>query len=299
MADLGYTDVWSSDANGADAFTPLALASVWAPSLRLGTAIVPAYTRDPRLLATTAATLAEAAPGRVALGIGASSDVIVEQWNDIPFERPFQRTRDVLRFLKSALAGEVVTTDYDSFSVEGFQLERVPAKAPSLLVAALREGMLRLAGRESDGAILNFLSADDVATVAPVVHDAAGGAPREIVARIFACPSVDADSARGVARHLIAAYLNVPVYAKFQEWLGHADQLQGMWDAWRAGDRKLALTAIPDEVLDALVVHGPAEACREHVQRYIDNGVTTPVIALLPSKVDQRQAMRDLAPSRL
>src|ERR1700757_507589 len=103
VADLGYTDVWSSEADGTDAFTPLALASVWAPSLRLGSAIVPTFTRGPALLAQSAAARAEAAPGRFALGVGTSSDVIVERWNDIPFQEPYKRTRDVVRFLRQAL----------------------------------------------------------------------------------------------------------------------------------------------------------------------------------------------------
>ena len=85
LESLGYTDVWSSEANGADGFTPLALASVWAPTLRLGSAIVPAYTRGPATLAQCVASLADAAPGRLAFGIGTSSNVIVEKWNDIPF----------------------------------------------------------------------------------------------------------------------------------------------------------------------------------------------------------------------
>ena len=72
LADLGYTDVWSAEANGADAFTPLALASVWAPTLRLGTAIVPAFTRGPGLFAQSVASLAQAAPGRFVLGVGTS-----------------------------------------------------------------------------------------------------------------------------------------------------------------------------------------------------------------------------------
>ena len=84
LPDLGYTDVWSSEVDGADAFTPLVLASVWAPALRLGTAIAPVFTRGPATLAQCAASLAAAAPGRVAIGIGASSDVIVERWNGNP-----------------------------------------------------------------------------------------------------------------------------------------------------------------------------------------------------------------------
>src|ERR671919_1162586 len=200
LADLGYTDVWSSEANGADAFTPLALASAWAPSLRLGTAIVPAFTRGPGCLAQSAGSLAQAAPGRVALGVGTSSNVIVEGWNGIPFERPYQRTRDIVRFLRQALSGEKVTAEYETFSVRGFKLGVVPPEPVPILVAALREGMLRLAGREGDGAIVNWLSADDVATVAPIVRDVAGGAAREIVARIFVAPIDDAGAGAAAVR---------------------------------------------------------------------------------------------------
>lgn len=296
LADLGYTDLWSSEANGTDAFTPLALASVHAPSVRLGTAIVPAYTRGPALMAMSVASLAEAAPGRVAFGIGTSSNVIVERWNAIPFEKPFQQTRDMVRFLRAALAGEKVTEDYESFAVKGFKLGRVPAVQPQILVAALREGMLQLAGRESDGAIINWLSADDVATVAPIVQAAGDGSPKEVVARIFVCPSTDTDTVRGMARFAIAAYLNVPVYAAFHQWLGRGDRLQGMWDAWQAGDRKAATGAIPDDVVDELIVHGSPEACREHIGRYHDNGVTTSAVAIMPFGIDVVQAARDLAP---
>jgi probable F420-dependent oxidoreductase len=296
LADLGYTDVWSSEANGADAFTPLALASVWAPSLRLGTAIVPAFTRGPACLAQSVGSLAQAAPGRFALGVGTSSDVIVEGWNGIPFDQPYQRTRDMVRFLRTALAGDKVTEAYETFSVRGFRLGVRPPEPVPILVAALREGMLRLAGREGDGAIINWLSAEDVAKVAPIVQEAGGGEPREVVARIFVAPSDDATTVRAMGRYAIAAYLNVPVYAAFHEWLGRGEMLADMWRLWKEGDRQAALAAIPDSLVDDLIVWGKPEACREHIQRYVDNGVTTPALALMPFGIDARQAVRDLAP---
>lgn len=295
MVDLGYTDFWSSEGVGADGFTPLALAAAWAPTARVGVAIVPAFLRGPGLLAMSVASLAEAAPGRFVMGIGASSDVIVERWNDIPFEKPYQRTRDTLRFLRRALANERVDEAYETFRVRGFRLARPLEASPPILVAALRQGMLRLAGREGDGAILNWLSAEDVKQVVPYVHE--GGADREIVARIFVCPTSDRNVARAVGRRAIAAYLNVPVYAAFHEWLGRGAELRGMWDAWRAGDRKGALEAIPERVVDELIVHGPPEECRAHVQRYVENGVHTPALALMLPGVDLRQTIRDLAPA--
>jgi len=297
MEELGYTDAWSSEANGADGFTPLALASAWAPSLRLGVAIIPAFTRGPALMAQSVATLAEAAPGRFAFGLGTSSNVIVERWNGIPFDQPYQRTRDMVRFLRAALANEKVDEQYETFTVKGFKLGRKLDEAPKILVAALREQMLKLAGRESDGAIINWLSADDVKQVAPIVQEAGGGEPKEIVARIFVCPSEDTETVRNMGKFAIAAYLNVPVYAAFHEWLGRGEMLTPMWEAWKAGDRKQALAEIPDELVDQIIVHGSPKECRDHIQRYVDNGVTTPALAIMPFGIDTRQAVRDLAPS--
>ena len=299
LADMGYTDIWSAESDGADAFTPLALAAAWEPRLRLGTAIVPAYTRSPACFAQSVASMADAAPGRFAIGIGSSSNVIVERWNGVPFEEPYKKVRDIVRFLKDALAGEKIKHAYDTFEINGFKLGVRPEQAPPILVAALRPGMLRLAGREADGAIINWLSPTDVATVAPVVRDAAGGDEREIVARIFCCPSENTEVVRGAARYAIAAYLNVPVYAEFHRWLGRGDQLQDMWDAWAAGDRKAALAAIPDSVVDDLVVHGSPAECRAKIQGYFDNGVTTSSLAIMPldPDLDYWQAVKELSPS--
>ena len=106
LADWGYSDIWSAETDGADAFTPLALAAAWEPRLRLGTAIVPAYTRTAPVIAQSVAALADAAPGRFAIGIGSSSNVIVEKWNGVPFVDPYKKVRDVVRFLHDAFSGK-------------------------------------------------------------------------------------------------------------------------------------------------------------------------------------------------
>lgn len=295
LPDLGYTDVWTAESNANDAFTPLALASVWAPSLRLGTSIVPAYTRGPATLAMSVATMAVAAPGRFVLGIGSSSNVIVERWNAMEFDRPYQRVRDTVRFVRAALTGEKVTETYETFAINGFRAGLVPDSPPPILVAALRSGMLRLAGREADGAIVNWLSADDVKKVTPYVHE--GGAGKEVAARIFVAPTADAETARGVAKFAIAAYMTVPVYRAFHEWMGRTELLQPMWDAWAAGDRKKAVESIPDSVADDLVVHGAPAECREKIAAYVEAGITTPIPAILPVGVPSAEAIRMLAPA--
>lgn len=292
LTELGYTDVWSAEASATDGFTPLALTAAWAPSLRLGTAIVPSFTRGPATLAMCVASMAEAAPGRFVFGLGTSSDVIVERWNAIDFSEPYKRNRDMVRFLREALAGGKVDRAFDTFTVRGFRLERPPEVVPPILVAALRPAMLRLAGREGDGTVINWLSAPDVKKIIPEV-----GVGKEVVCRIYVCATEDAERLRSEAKMLIAAYMNVKVYAAFQEWIGRGPKLEAMWERWGSGDRKGALEAIGDDVVDELVVHGTAEQCRAHVQAYVDNGVTTPVLMPLPlAGVPARDTVRMLAP---
>ncbi len=297
IRELGYTDIWSAEVDGADGFTPLALAAAWEPSLNLGVAITPAYTRGPALLAQSVAAMADAAPGRFACGLGASSEAIVANWNGLAFENQYGRVKDILRFLRMAFSGEKVTEEFSTFRVRGFRLSRVPEQLPPIYLAALRPGMLHLAGREADGAILNWLSADDVPTSVAEVEKAAQGIPREIVARIFVIVTEDADVARTIGRRMITAYLNVEAYAEFQRWLGRGPALQDMWDAWSSGDRKAALESIPDEVVDQLVVHGSVAECKAHVQRYVDNGVTIPAPAIIPIGIDLADAVAGLSPS--
>jgi probable F420-dependent oxidoreductase len=292
----GYTDLWSAEAMGEDGLTPLALASVWTPSMRLGTAILPVYTRGPALMAQSIAAMASAAPGRFVAGLGTSSNVIVERWNGIPFEDPYKRMRDTVRFLRAALSGEKVTEEYDTFTINGFRLgvkldEQVP-----ILIAALREGMLRLAGREGDGAIVNWLSVADTETVTAIVREE--NAHAEVAARLFVAPSEDREMVLASGKFAMAAYLNVPVYKAFHEWMGRTDQLGEHWQQWADGDRKGALEKIPDAVVDDLIISGNADECRAHVQRYVDAGITCPVLSVMPfgdTNIDE--AIRDLAPS--
>ncbi len=296
LEQLGYTDVWSSEANGADAFTPLALASVWAPTLRArGRPSCPPTRADPPRWPSASPRSPTPRPAGWPSASGRRRTSSSSAGTTSPSTRAsYRKTRDMVRFLRKALTGEKVKEDYDTFSVKGFKLGIVPEQQPLILIAALREGMLRLAGREGDGAIINWLAADDVKQVVPHVH--AGGAGKEVVARIFVAPTTDADLVHTMGRYAIAAYLTVPVYAEFHRWLGRAEVLQPMWDAWAAGDRKAALAAIPESLVDQLIVHGSPEACREHLDRYVENGVTCPAIALLPFGIDTRQAIRDLAP---
>ena len=168
---LGYTDAWSAELNGVDAFTPLTLASQWAPQLRLGTAIAGIYTRAPVALAISAATLGSAGarpvrhghrhlvPGR---GRAVERHPVREALPAGPGHAAVP-ARGAGRARRSA-------SDYETFSVHGFRLDPAPEVPPALALAALRPGMVRLAAKEADAAITNWLAPADV----PRVREVAG-----------------------------------------------------------------------------------------------------------------------------
>src|SRR5262245_47293963 len=265
---LGYVDAWSLEADGIDCFAPLAVVGA-ASSMRLGTAIANVFTRGPATLAMCAAGIAEIAPGRFCLGIGAGSQPIVESWNGGAFRRPATRVRETAQFLRRALAGERVVFHGETFSVDGFRLSRPPAQPIPIYVAALRPGMLRVAGEVGDGVILNWRSAEDVAKPVALVREAARQAGRdpaavEITARLLI--HVDPpDAASDLAvRRFVTAYLNVPVYRAFQEWLGRAGVLEPMWEAWQGGDRRGAVSAVPEPVMNDLIIRGSMDEISAH-----------------------------------
>ena len=303
---LGYTDAWTMEVDGLDAFTPAALAAAWTERLRLGTAIANVFTRGPALLAQSAAAVAEMAPGRFCLGIGSSSPAIVENWNGVELRRPLARVRETVAFLRAVFAGERAASE--ALGVRGFRLSRRFAEPPPIFVAALQEKMLALAGRTADGVVINWLSASDVPKVVSVAKEAAKSAGRdpdalEVVCRIFVIPTENEDVARLIARRAIAGYFTTPVYSAFQQWLGRGDALRPMQEAWQAGDRQQANELVPDEVIEGVFVTGNRQACVDQIEAYRANGVTVPVLSFLPTSAEPKElgerniaAMKELAP---
>lgn len=282
---LGYTDFWSHEAD-VDPWIPLAVGAQATRRAMLGTAIVGAFTRGPAIIAMGAAAMAELAPGRFCLGIGSGSNVTVEQWNGGRFERPLTRVTEVIQAVRQALEGQATRVDGETLKVSGFRLGRpVPSRVP-IYMAALQERMLRQGVRVADGVITNWLSAADVRHVAGVVRDearAAGKDPEaiEIVCRINVCATDRVAEARELYRRAITAYLNVPVYRRFHQWLGRGEALLTMNERWDAGDRRAALAAVPASAVEELGVIGSPEACRAQIAEYCANGVTVPVLNLV------------------
>jgi probable F420-dependent oxidoreductase len=280
----GYTDLWSGETNGPDGFTPLAMAAAWTSEIRLGTGVVGVFQRGPALLAQQAAALAEASGGRFVLGIGASSDRIVEGWNGIPFEKPLSKVAETLDFLRPALAGER--------TANGFKLETAAPPVP-IVLAALRGKMLRLAVEKADGAFTNFLPISGLERVRAEVEDAPEGF--ELLCRFFCLPG-EREQVEPVARFMFASYVSVPVYANFYRWLGHGEAIAEMCEAWDAKDRPRAIEAAPWNLIEEMFILGTPEQMRARLEEFVAGGITLPVLTPIATPDKAGELIEALAP---
>jgi len=272
--DLGYTDAWSAEVSGADGFSVASAVGVSTSSLRIGCAIAPAFTRPPALIAMSALAASEASEGRFCLGLGASTPTIVENWMGLEFERPVERMRETIAIVKQALAGEKVTFDGGSASVKGFRLEGAPAVVP-IFVAALGPKMMDLANAEADGIALYAVAEEGVRL-------AKKAAPKlELAARLICLPDQPLDEVRDFARFLLTPYVAAEGYNSWIARQGFEEEASAVKTAWDARDRNGAVAAMSDRLVEALVIAGPASACKERVRSFRDAGLDTPILLFI------------------
>ena len=279
----GYDDLWTAETNAYDGFTPLAVAAVHTERMRLCTGIVNPFTRGPALLAQHAAALADLSRGRFVLGLCSSSNVIVERWNDVPFEKPLSKVRESVATMRAVLAGER--------GPGGFKLETPPAYEIPIVVAALRGRMLALAAEVADGTFTNLLPLSGV----PQVVEAFGAPDKELACRFFCVPQ-PVDEGLALARFLFAAYATVPVYSEFYRWLGWGERIEPMVEAWNARDRARALELVPDDLVREIYLFGSPAQMRERLDAFADKGVSTHVLTPLCGPEDLPAFIDGLAP---
>jgi probable F420-dependent oxidoreductase len=286
----GYRAVWNSEVQGPDAFTTLGALAV-ATDLDLGVAVVPAQTRTAMVLGMSAVSLAELSGGRFTLGIGASSEVIVERWAGQPFTRPLTAVRETVAALRPILAGERSTFSGEVVEVGGYKPHAAPpgGRVP-LVLGALNPRSCRMVGELGvDGVCLNQLAPHHVPLVLEQVAAGAGSdLPDDfrVVARLFCAVTDDVPAARAMVKAVFAPYISTTAYNRFYRWMGYEEEAKAVLDA--AGDRRAMAAAVSDRVVDELFCLGTAEEVAGRIAAYEEAGVT--VSAIQPLSLGRGQA---------
>jgi probable F420-dependent oxidoreductase len=304
---LGYSDAWSYETFAGDAFTPVAAAATLTKRLRLGSAIVPVFTRPPALIALSAAGVQQLSGGRFILGLGISTPTIVEQWMGIPYKLPITRLRETVDAIRAAFTGEKVTIAGKTIAINGFRLGARLEKPPPIYIGAQGEQMLRVAAEIGDGVIVNYITPETFGKMLVPIHEGARSgrhdpAKLDIACRILVAIDEEETVVRENLRRELTAYVTVPQYNKFFRWLGYEDQARKVFEAWTAGDRKQALASMPDSMVEQIYVFGSPAKIAARLRDYERVGIHSTALQFVsysPDPAEKRartiRAMENLA----
>lgn len=290
----GFQMAWTGEVSGADAVTTMAVLASHTSRIHVASGIIPIQSRTPQVLAMTGATLGHLAPGRIALGLGVSSRIIIGQWHGLPFQQPLAQLREAVQIIRQALTGEKLSFSGTHYRTEGFRLSIPPPPQPvRIYLGALGPRMLELAGEIADGVLLNWIDPDSVPASIKRIEAGARRAGRsladfELAAFVRTCVTDDPGAARRFLARDITGYAIVDSYARFFAERGYAEEVRAVNAAWKAGDRAQAVKEISPRFLDGLGVVGSADFCRDRIARYAKAGLTQPVVFPFSPDTDRR-----------
>jgi len=273
----GFHSMWMANIFGLDAITTLALVGRETERIELGTAVVPSFPRHPMAIAQQSMTAQAASNGRFVLGLGLSHKIVIENMMGLSYDKPARHMREYLAVLGPLLRGEPAAFDGEQYRVHGaLEFEGVP-EVP-IVLAALGDRMLELAGRHTAGSILWMTGPETVADhIGPKLRAAAEKAGRpepRIVCGLPITLTNDPDGAREKIGKMLVMYGQLPSY-------------RAMLDKEGAGG--------PADV----AIVGDEKALDEGIQRLVDAGVTDFDASIMPTETGAEERTLDYLQSKL
>ena len=315
---LGYDSVWTAEAYGSDAATPLAWFAAHTQTIRLGSAIFQMPGRSAAMTAMTAATLDQISDGRMIIGIGSSGPQVAEGWHGQRFAKQLQRTREYIAVVRMALSRERVEFHGETLDLP---LPDGPGKALKLTISTVQDEIpiflaaigpknTALAGEVADGWIPTLFSPEHVAEFRPLLEEGAARSGRsldgfEIAPTVNTMVSEDLDAARDAMRPYTALYVggmgsrDKNFYNNLVRRYGFEEAAKEVQDLYLDGRRDEAMAALPGELIDTVSLCGPRDVVRERIAVYRDAGVTTlmisPMAWTLADRLTQLRLIAELA----
>jgi F420-dependent oxidoreductase-like protein len=300
---LGFDSVWSAEAYGSDAVSPLAYLAALTQKIRLGTAIMQMPARTPAMTAMTAMTLDQLSGGRFILGLGPSGPQVVEGWHGVPYGKPLERTREYVEIIRQILAREKPVEHHgEHYDVPntgpgttglGKPLKSIlhGRRDLPIFTASIGPAGIRTSGEVADGLIPVWMNPERMDLILPPLKEGiakAGGGKRLADFRI--APFVtcvlgdDLEKCRMPIKGMLSLYVGgmgargKNFYNDYAKRLGFEAEAKTIQDLYLDGKKLEALAAVPDRFVDDVALVGPAGRIRERLAAWKASGVTDLIV---------------------
>lgn len=287
--ELGYDSFWVPEAWGYEIFSLITEMAVKTKRIKLGTGIVNVFSRSPGLLAMTAATIDEISEGRFILGIGASGQRVIEGFHGRTFEKPLTQVRDVIRVVRTLLAGgKISDAGAELAQYRPFKLEMTPVRANlPIYVAALRPKAIESIGELADGWIPTFWPYERIAEGRAWIAAGAARAGRDpsaiVTAPFTSVLPLGLEAGNMMAKRIISFYIGGmgDYYIELLTRFGFADECKRVAELYQNKEtRAQAAAAVPDKMMEALTISGDPAHCIEELRRRRSFGIDLPILSL-------------------
>jgi alkanesulfonate monooxygenase SsuD/methylene tetrahydromethanopterin reductase-like flavin-dependent oxidoreductase (luciferase family) len=305
--ELGYDSFWLPEGWAYEVFSLLAEVAVKTKRIKLGTGIINVFSRTPGLIAMSAATVDEMSEGRLVLGMGTSGKRVIEGFHGRPFDKPLTQVRDVVRTVRTLLAGERLSAGGASGpEVRPFKLEMKPLRRDvPIYIAALKQKAIEQIGEIADGWIPTFWPYDKLAEGRQWIATGAGRSGRD-ASKITTAPFTSVipmgPAGTQMARQIVAFYVGGmgDYYSELLTRYGFGDECKKIAELYQdKSTRAKAEGAVSERMIEALTIAGDPKWCVEELRRRRAHGIDLPILNLptrMPWEIVE-QFIRALAPA--
>ncbi|HJU13860.1 MAG TPA: LLM class flavin-dependent oxidoreductase [Candidatus Nitrosotalea sp.] len=273
--------IWVPETWGMDCSPMLASISQIATRPKIGSSIINIYSRTPALIAMSAATLDLLSNGRFMLGLGTSSEAIVEEWHGLEFEEPLQRMSEYVEVIKKALSGKKIIHDGKFFHLRNFALLIKPVRASvPIYIAAINQKMVELAWSVGDGVIFYLRPIDEMQNTITRMTEKKR---IDVACQLITCVSDDLDEALARAKKTISFYVSVgKIYREFLAKNGFSKETEEIFDEYKKSGLGRTHNFVPDSMVESLALCGTPGEIPKKLRRFTAAGIDLPIIQFNP-----------------
>ena len=273
--------IWIPETWGMDCCSMMSTISQIAKKPKIGSSILNIYSRSPALAAMTAATIDILSHGKMILGLGTSSQAIVEDWHGAKFEHPVGRMREYVKIIRLILSGKKCSYDGDFFHLKNFNLLITPQqKKIPIYLAAINKKMVDLTWEVADGTIFYLRPLDELKDT---IQKMQSKRKIDVACQLITSVSEDATEAITRAKKTIAFYVSVgDIYREFLARHGFEKETNAIFDEYKQSGFKENYVHVSDKMVSALSICGTPDDARKQLVRFVNAGIDLPILQFNP-----------------
>ena len=274
--------IWIPETWGMENFSMLSMASMENSFSKIGSSIINIYSRSPSLIAMGAVTIDTISNKRLVLGLGTSSQPLVEDFHSNKFEKPLKRMKEYVEIIRLIISGKKANYSGEIFSLKNFSLLiKPPRNSIPIYLAAVNQKMVELTWNIADGVIFYLRPKSEMkSTIAKMQNQKKIDSSLQIIT----CVNEDSEKAMFRAKKTLAFYVSVgKIYREFLASNGFENETKNIFEEYGKNGLQSNHELVPESMVNELCIAGTPSECKTQLRQFRETGIDLPIIQFNPT----------------